>query len=174
MVEPITREQAKAQLRVTSSAEDTLIDDAIIDARGWIERYTGLVLTCREVVEALHDFGSPLRAWPIVSIDSIQYLDDAQAEAALDVSAYFAQIARRPARLTARSWPTIYPGSTVTVTMMAGFADPAAIIAFSPLIMRAMRILVAGFFLDRRGGDVFTKAEESAKGLCRDFRRWIV
>lgn len=174
MAEPITRDDAKRQLSIVGTAEDTLIDDAIVDARGWIEDYTGLILTRRVVTEALPKFTSKLSAWPIISIDSVGYVDAGQSETTLGSSSYLQFIGRRPASMSARSWPSIYPGSAVSVTMIAGFATPEDIAAFSPNIMRAMRVLVAGFYMDREGGEVFAKAEASAKRLCRSFRRWSV
>lgn len=172
--EPIDLPDAKRQLEIVDVNEDDLISDAITDARGWIEGYTGLILKRRTVTEVLSSFCGILKAWPIVSIDSVGYVDASRADVTLAADAYFAQIAARPARLVAASWPAIYPGSQITVTMTAGYDSPDAIKEFSPKIMRAMRILVAGFYHDREGGDVFVKAEKSAKNLCRDYRRWTV
>ncbi|WP_416463194.1 head-tail connector protein [Sphingomonas sp. VDB2] len=174
MAEPITLEDARRQLNICDVEDDAFLTDAIVDARGWIEGYTGLILTRRTVTKVLPSFCDALKAWPIVSIDNVAYVDTSRADAVLASDAYFAQIAARPARLVATSWPAIYPASQITVTMTAGFASPADIKEFSPKIMRAMRILVAGFYHDREGGDVFVKAENAARGLCRDYRRLCV
>ena len=168
MAEPIDLADAKRQLRVRGDSEDQTIRDAIVDARGWIENYTGLILTRREVIEALPCFTSDIRAWPIASIDSVSYIDHVLADAELQT--FTPLIARRPARLAAASWPSTYSGSAITVTVTAGFATADEINAFSPKIMRAMRVLVVGFFNDREGGDVAKSAIEYAKDLCRSFR----
>lgn len=168
MAEPIDLADAKRQLEVVGSAEDALITDAIVDARGWIEGYTGLILTRRTVTEVLPSFSHRLRAWPITSIDAIAYVDANGQAATLPADSHFDQIALRPASLVAPSWPKIAVGSMVSVTMTAGFATPAAIKEFSPKIMRAMRILVAGFYRDREF--IAPEVEKSAKNLCRDFR----
>lgn len=174
MAEPLTLDDAKAQLRILDDDENAVIEAAIIDARGWIEGYTGLILTRREVVEVLAEFGGKIRAWPIASIDGVAYIDLDGAEAVLDPSAYFSQIARRPARLAAKAWPRIYSGSTVEVTMTAGFASPEAVGAFSPNLMRAMRLLVAGFYRDRETGGLAGDVVTAATRLCRPFKRWRV
>jgi len=172
MAEPITLAEAKAQLRILSDDEDAVVTSAIIDARGWIENYTGLVLTRREVTEVLRGFGDSLATWPIVSIDAVDYVDGDGTEQALPDTDFFAQIARRPARIVAPRWPRLYDGSAVAITMTAGFATAEAIQLFSPNIIRAMRILVAGFFNDRETGGLAGDVEVSAKRLLRSFKRW--
>ncbi|MEO7468517.1 MAG: phage head-tail connector protein [Sphingobium limneticum] len=174
MAEPIDLDDAKRQLRVLSNDENTFIESAIVDARGWIEAYTGLILTRREVTEVVPSFARQLRAWPIASIDEIAYVDSDGQSATLGADAYFAQIARRPASLVAKSWPSLACGSMVTVAMTAGFESPEAITAFSPNIMRAMRVLVAGYFRDREGGALAQQSEKYAKGRLRNFRKWQV
>lgn len=174
MAEPITLDDAKRQLRIDGSDDDEFLETAISDARGWIEDYTGLILTRRPIVEVLPSFCAKLRAWPIVSIDSVTYLDGDQVERMVSESDYFAQIARRPAALTSQKWPAVFSGSTVEVTMTAGFATPAAINEFSPNLMRAMRILVAGFYADRETAGLSGAVAASARNLCRNFRRWAV
>ncbi|EQB13243.1 head-tail connector protein [Sphingobium lactosutens] len=172
MAEPISLEDAKAQLRILSDDEDDVVMAAITDARGWIEDYTGLILTRRAVTEVIADFGHDLSTWPIVSIDSVDYTDTDGLDHVLVDTNYFAQIARRPARLVARAWPRMMSGSTIAVTMTAGFASPEAIQLFSPNIMRAMRILTAGFFNDRETGGLAGDLETAAKRLCRSMKRW--
>lgn len=174
MAEPISLEDAKRQLRVLGTDEDEFITSAIEDARGWIESYTGLVLTRREVVEVLPSFSAQLSTWPIASIDAVTYLDADEQEIVMPEADYFPQIARRPARLSAGNWPAVKNGSTIEVTMTAGFATPDAVSAFSPNLVRAMRILVAGFFADRETGGLAGDVEIAAKRLCRAFRRWRV
>lgn len=174
MAEPITLEQAKAQLRVDGDDEDQVIRDAIVSARGWVERYTGLVLTRRIVREALPAFGYRLRAWPVVSITSVSYFDPWRATQTLDAESYMMDASGRPARLLASSWPRHLLNSRITVTMDAGFADVAAINDFEPVLMQAMRQLLAGFYNDRETGGIAGAVEEAAKDLCRPLKNWTV
>lgn len=68
-VEPITLAEAKKHLRVDSSADNALIEDAIVSAREWVEGYTGVLLTRRTVTERISAFAdhTKLRAWPIAA-----------------------------------------------------------------------------------------------------------
>ncbi|GLT00124.1 hypothetical protein GCM10007897_15080 [Sphingobium jiangsuense] len=93
MAEPLTLEQAKAQLRVLDEDEDDLIGAAIVDARGWIENYTG-----RSFAEIVGDDEVP------------------------------------------------------------------------PVLLRAMRLLVAGFYGDRETGGLAGDVEVSARRLCGRFK----
>lgn len=50
-IEPVTLEEAKTQLRVTSTSEDAHIRHLIAAARGWFEEYSG-----RQTVDAVFDY----------------------------------------------------------------------------------------------------------------------
>lgn len=174
MAELITVEEAKAHLRVDSDDENGLIGDIIVDARGWIESYTGLILTRRSVKEVLPRFTSRLRSWPIETIDAVAYIDASGAVQALDAALYVPQVTARPAALLGRRWPNLYHGSRVTVELTAGFASAQEVKDFSPNLMRAMKLLIAGFYHDRETGGLTADVEESAKALCRNLKDWRV
>lgn len=95
MTEPLTLDEAKAQLRVTGDDDDALIEAAIADARGWIENYTG------RTIDELTGADGPPRT-----------------------------------------------------------------------LLRAMRILVAGYYQDREAGSLGTEAEASARRLCSNLKMW--
>lgn len=174
MAEPITLAQAKAQLRVDGDDEDEVIGSAIVAARGWIESYTGLILTRREVREVLPSFDHRLRSWPIVSIDSVTYLDTGRIDQILSPAAYSPALDSRPARLLGASWPGTFRGSRISIVMTAGFDGADEIEACSPNLLQAMRQLVAAFFNDRETGGLSGDARESAQDLCRPFKGWRV
>jgi uncharacterized phiE125 gp8 family phage protein len=174
MAEPITLDQAKAHLRVDGDDEDQLISDAIVSARGWVERYTGLVLTRRAVREALPSFGYRIRAWPVVSITSVGYIDPWRAARTLTADSYTLDAGGRPARLLASSWPRHLRNSRIVLEMQAGFDSASAITDFDPVLMQAMRQLTAGFFYDRETGGIAGSVEEAAKDLCRPLKNWTV
>lgn len=174
MAEPIDLDQAKAHLRIDGDDDDQVIKDAIVSARGWVERYTGLILTRRTVREALPAFGYRLRAWPVVSIASVTYVDPAYAAQSLALDAYVLDAAARPARLLAASWPRHLSSSRITIEMEAGFADAEDISEYSPSLMQAMRQLMAGYYHDRETGGIAGDVEEAAKDLCRPFKNWTV
>ena len=174
MAELITVDEAKAHLRVDGDDENGLIGDIIVDARGWIESYTGLILTRRTVKEVLPRFTSRLRSWPIETIDAVSYVDGDGVLQLLDAALYVPQLAARPGALLGRSWPSLYRGSRITVDLTAGFASVAEVKEFAPNLMRAMLLLIAGFYHDREAGGLGADVEKSAKSLCRNLKDWRV
>ena len=167
--EPITLAEAKKHLRVDSSADNALIEDAIVSAREWVEGYTGVLLTRRVVTERISAFAdhTKLRAWPIAAglPLTLVYRDTAgvtQAIADAQMSA-----ANRPARIypaAAARWPAAHTVfGDIEVTCTAGFADPADV----PMILkRAMLTMLTAFYEDREGGDMFAASEKAAMALC--------
>jgi uncharacterized phiE125 gp8 family phage protein len=173
MAEPISTAEAKLHLRVDSSADDTLIADKIAAAREWVEDYTGLVLTRREVTEQIGQFAAPtkLRAWPIDAAEpvSIVYRDVHGVEQTITDATVRA--ATRPGVIypaPAARWPSASTISgAIDVSFMAGFADPADI---PPTVKQAMLLMLTAFY-DGREGELFEVAEAAAKRLCRRQKR---
>lgn len=170
MPEPIKMEEIRRHLGILDGFNDEVLETHMVEARAAIEEYTGLVLTRRVVTQAVPCFSHPLRAWPIVSVDAVSYIDVDGQDAELDAADYRAQIARRPARLLASAWPTIYPGTAILVECTAGFADYAAILAGAPNVIRALKQFVAAFNDDRETGGLAGEVEAAMRTLCRRYR----
>ena len=176
MAEPISTAEGKKHLRVETTADDALIADKIIAAREWVEDYTGLVLTRREVTEAIGAFSAQtrLRAWPLADEPiSIVYRDFAGAEQTIADATLWAL--SRPAIIYPADgavWPC---GSTMTgpasVTFTAGYATAADV---PQVLKQAMLVMLTAFYDDRPGGEIFVAAERSAKTLCRRYRRRVL
>lgn len=177
MALPIAMEDARRQLRLEpdDDSRDEEISGFVADAVGWVEDYTGHLLTAREVTEHFTGFKPvDLKAWPIAAdaVPDVAYIGTdgsviAIAGARIDVS-------RRPARVrpgTGIFWPVRDSAQRFTVTITAGYADPSDI---PRNLKRAMLILISAYDSDREGGDLFLKAEETAKGLCRGKRRTLL
>lgn len=169
MAEPVTLEQAKSHLRVQGSSEDTLINDKIGAAREWVENYTGLVLTRRAVTERVASFAHHLRlrAWPVAADQpiAISYRDSFGVDQ--QITNVIARAATRPAIIHPAHgfrWPH---GSAIDATFTAGFATPDAV---PKVLKEAMLVMLTAYYEDREGGDLFTKAEASARSLCRAHR----
>lgn len=174
MAEPISTPEAKKHLRVDSSADDSVIADNIIAAREWVEDYTGLVLTRREVTESVDAFVSQtkLRAWPIAADQpvSIAYRDATGAEQTISDATLRA--ASRPGYVypaIGNRWPLgCNVAGAIDVTFTAGYATSAEI----PKVLRqAMLVMLTAFYDDREGGELFALAEASARKLCRRHKR---
>lgn len=177
MALPVSIEDARRQLRLEpdDDSRDDEINGFITDAAGWVEEYTGQLLTGQEVTEQFHGFQPVcLKAWPIApdATPGVAYLGADGAPIAITGARL--DVSRRPARVrpgTGMFWPFRDSAQPFTVTITAGYADPAKI----PRNMkRAMLILISAYDSDREGGDLFLKAEETAKGLCRGNRRMLL
>ncbi len=170
----VTIDEAKAQLQLSGALETEQLAEInrfIVDAAGWVENYTGHILEGRDVTEEFTGFGVvQLRAWPIAAnaAAGVAYIDGsgtpiAPTGARLDVS-------KRPARVlppTGRFWPFLRADQQFSVTIRAGYADPADV----PRDMRrAMLLLISAYDSDREGGDILAKAEASARRLCGSYR----
>lgn len=132
--EHITLADAKAHLRVTSSAEDTLIQRLISAVRQMAEDRTGRALctsTWVAVLDSFQDGGDPcgrgirLPAPPLASISSVTYVDTNGATQPLDSSAYLLDQDSEPAWLYPAyntTWPcTREQPNAVRITCVCGY-----------------------------------------------------
>ncbi|MBM3926954.1 MAG: phage gp6-like head-tail connector protein [Sphingomonadales bacterium] len=169
---PVSLLEARDHLRL--APDETELEQQIVgfieDAAAWVERYTGMLLTQREVTETLTGFSSPrLRAWPIAA-DASVFITYAGSDGAVLVDGARLNIGRRPAQLLpapGTMWPRVAAGTPIAVTTTAGFANADDV---PRNIRRAMLILISAFESDREGGDVFAKAEAAARRLCAQYR----
>ncbi len=173
MTLPVTLDDAKRQLRGEGIEQDAEISDFILDAAGWVENYTSLILEAREVQEQFRAAGRSveLKAWPILpsATAEVTYID--ASGIAVPVAGVRLDASKRPARIypaSGTAWPTTNPGQVFTVTVRAGFEDPADV---PRVVRRAMLLLIGAYDDDREGGDTIAKAETAARSLCRKLRR---
>lgn len=175
MTEPVSIDLARAQCRVEAGdAEDALLNQFIAAAREYVEGDTGQTLVQRELVEHHPGFGCPLvlRAWPIVTVDQVAYVDaegEPQAIAAADTRLVRGN---RPGRLyPARdaTWPTISCAEGVEVTVTAGYAADAV----PPKLVQAILLLVDHWYENRGAvvvGTISKEVEFAVSALCERFR----
>lgn len=168
MALPVTIELARLQLNLgPAEGEDEEINGFIDDAAAWVERVTGHILEARDVTEqftGLHRL--ELRAWPILptAVPAVAYADATGTP--IGIAGARIDISRRPARVMPALggyWPALPTGTLTTVTLRAGYEDPADV---PRDLRRAMLILISGYDNDREGGDIFMKSEASARRLC--------
>lgn len=174
MAEPVTLAQAKAWCRIDDDEHDDLLNDLIVAAREWIESYTGLLLTEREVVQSFDGFGLlELRYWPIaadadVSIDYRDAAGETQTYAGARLI-----VGRRPATLlpaVGATWPSLSPApGLVTIGYTAGYADAAAVPA---MLKHALMMLVAYWHENRDMIGLVPMAEVA--NLCRLYRLPVI
>lgn len=161
--EPVLLSEAREHLRVDGSAEDTLIAARLTAARMHVEAVTG-----RQMMPAtweLQSDGFPegaitLPRSPVISVESIAYLDTAGALQTLAPSNYVllagSSPTADPAQIVpafAKTWPaaTAMPNA-VRVRFLAGYADENAV----PQPLKAAILLVLG--------DLYANREAQAPG----------
>ncbi|MBH9537522.1 head-tail connector protein [Novosphingopyxis sp. YJ-S2-01] len=166
MALPVTLEDAKKQLRVIGNDEDDTISGFIPDAAAWVEAYTGHLLEPREVVERFSGHDLNLRYWPVAETGISVAVGGVPIE-----GARLYQTVRPAAVLNpiGTAWPYLETGSVVEVTYTAGYASPDDV---PRNMVRAMLILISAYDADREGGEIFQRAEATAKNLCRQFKAW--
>jgi hypothetical protein len=168
MALPVSIDEAVAQLQLGDNPSNLAeVDGFRLDAAAWVESYTGHILEARDVTERFRGFTSvQLGAWPVGAdaVPGVAYTD-ASGEPVAIVGARL-DVSRRPARVLPPSG-SFYafrdPRQLFTVTIRAGYEDPGNV---PRDLRRAMLILISGYDADREGGDIFAKAEASARRLC--------
>jgi uncharacterized phiE125 gp8 family phage protein len=153
--EPVTLEEAKAQCRVDTADDDTLISAYITTARQYVEETLAHCALLTQTWELRRDRwpSSPFRLPlpPLQSISSIKYMDEAGEEYPLDASVYGFDSHSEPGRLFLKpnqSWPStaLYPYGGVRIQFVAGWENTANIP--TGLIM-AIKLLV-GYLYENR------------------------
>lgn len=131
-IEPITLVEAKAQMRVDTTDEDTFHTSLITVAREWCEWYTGCALIdqrwqMRFEGYSLDEFR--LRRSPVIAVESFVY-DVNGVATTLAAGTYVLDGAgtKWPRLLLAygKTWPQTFWERPVTIQFRAGYADRAS------------------------------------------------
>jgi uncharacterized phiE125 gp8 family phage protein len=157
-VEPVTLAEAKAHLRVTDAAEDSLISTLIVAARKHCELATSLAFIaqgCSVFRDRFPDAAElELPLWPIIAVGDVKVFGEDDVPAIVDPAHYFADKVARPARLVLRSsriWPK--PGRVangVEIQLTAGFgAGPSDV----PQPLREAILRLVAHWFERRGDE---------------------
>ena len=154
--EPLVLADCTAQLNSPPSADDSFITGLIGDAREYLENMTG-----RSFITQTLDVWFPrfLRKMdmprpPLVSVESVKYLDTAGDEQTLDTAVY--RVNNKGDEKASillkygQAWPDIYPerdaDDLVTVRIVTGYGAAAAV---PRSIKRAMLLIVGDWYMNR-------------------------
>lgn len=177
--EPVLLADAKAQARIDTTVDDTLVTNLIIGARQWVERYTGRALITQTwqlwmdlwpaatenwwdgvrdgPVTGLDQISSiSLPRAPLQSVNSVQYFDNTDVATVWPSSNYFVDTVREPGRLALRmgaTWPV--PSrltNSIMVEYVCGYGADGTYVPEQ--IKTAIRQLVAHWYTHR--GEVQT------------------
>jgi uncharacterized phiE125 gp8 family phage protein len=155
-VEPVSLDQAKAVLRVTSADEDALIGALITAARERVEAELGLCLISTALREDFDGWTGRLSATgaarlsrgPLISVEAVRVADSDGTLQALDPALYAARPGSRPGRFVpapGRGFPAPQsPDAGIEVDYTAGFGAAASDVP-GPLIQAVLGLLAHGF-----------------------------
>jgi uncharacterized phiE125 gp8 family phage protein len=131
--EPITLDEVKARLRLTTSNDDTTILQQITAAREYAEKLTGLSLAAKSYLQTMDRFPHPydpirLMRPPLLSVTSVTYLDCTLTSQTWDPSEYYVAANNVPALIVPKPG-IVYPDTgrvpgAVAVAFLTGADCP--------------------------------------------------
>lgn len=153
--EPVSLDEAKAHLRVTTTDEDAYIASLTTVAREWCEGFQQ-----RAYITQTHKL--TLDRWPrgcaiylprppLQSVTSIVYTDSEGAQYTIEAESYIVDTDAEPGRIVlayGASWPsvTLRPAAGVEITYVAGYGDASAV----PQKAKQAILLLVGHFYEHR------------------------
>ena len=163
-VEPFLLADAKLHLKVLTTNEDALITNMITAAREEVEKYCDISLVEQTIEESFpcfpvaENYNTLSSLWlsvsPLISIDSISYIDTDGNSQTLATTVYDLDDKTKPGKVTLKynqTWPsTAKIENAVTVTYKAGFGDTAADV---PQTIKQAMLLLLGNWFEKREDD---------------------
>lgn len=179
-VEPVTLDEAKAQLRQSSSdADDPMIAQLIVAARLRAESFcvrSFIQTTWTMTLDAFPPVIFLPRS-PVISVDEIRYIDDNGTQQTLSASLYQTDLANRQGRIApayGEDWPTYRRVmNAVEVDFKAGWGTTADAVPMP--IRRAISVMVATWYENAEAvvtGTIATKIPLSAEFMLAPYRAW--
>jgi len=176
----ITTAEAKAQCRIDSNDEDTLIDALISAAVSHLDGYSGILgraLVTQTWQQDFSGFCTKMRlpVGDLIAITGVTYYDASNAQQTLATSVYTAfsdALGPYAALKPDQSWPSSYARpDSVSVTWTAGYGAAASV---PPAIKQAALLLVAHWYDNRSGvavGETPAELPMAVNSLLAPFRR---
>lgn len=165
--EPISLSEVKTYLRVLHNDEDAKIAAMIPRARLWVEDHTGLVLTQREFTERHNPVNGAIRLFkrPLVSVDSVDYIDTAGA------AQTYTPVAYPPSSTIYHAfdddWPGLASHEAFEVTYTAGME----VTEVDDRLIGAMLALIEGEYSE---GYAYPERATQAAERCCGYLRTMV
>lgn len=155
--EPLTLDEVKTFLNLTSNDHDAMLDLFIRMAREWAEKTTGRAMLSQTIKQYWDEWPTGIfgETWelgiaPVTSVTSIQYLDSAGATQTWATTNYTADVKSRPARIVptdAVEYPELDDApNAVIVTYVAGVSSVSSV----PATARAAMMQKIAFLYENR------------------------
>lgn len=173
----LTLAEAKAQLRVDVTDEDTLITALVTAANSYLDGYTGVLgraLLQQTWQVDFDSFGDGMRlpVGDVISVTSVTYYDASNVQQTLATSVYELRTDSTGPFIGLKvnqSWPSSYDrDDAVRVTWTAGYGTAAT--SVPEAIRAAAKLLISSWYDNRATGDM----PAAADALLAPFRRVCV
>ena len=171
----ITVADLKAHMRVTHTAEDTLISALRSAAISWVEEHCNIKLgsyTARGYLPGFYNSYIPIG--PVTAVTEVKYQTTADTDYTTDLttlvaSNWFTDTISQPARIAFRDYPNVYEYALtpVVVSFTAGYSTVPA------PVLQAIRLLVAHMYENRQEeitGTITTRLKFGLDALLNPFR----
>jgi uncharacterized phiE125 gp8 family phage protein len=173
--EPVTRTEAKLHLRVTTTADDTLIDSLIQASREYVELYTRRAFVQRTYRADVEYFSDEIQLpyAPIASITHVKYYTAASPQVLTTLDAVNYALTRDVImRSNVGVWPAVYPRpDAVQITYVAGYASTSSPVnaasGVPAAIKAAIHLTIADLYENREGQIVFPGQIQENKTVMR-------
>lgn len=172
--EPVTMEEAKEHLRLTTDDQDRVLEMYLKSARLWVEAYTGRSLATQtwqaSMPSLLWQFELP-RAAPLQSVTFVKYYDESNVLQTWSSSNYLVPAFHEPALvqvLDTATWPSTYlRDDAIQVEYVTGYTDGAC-----PDELQLAVLALAGHWYDNREAGVTVSGPmlDAMQALCAPFR----
>lgn len=166
-IEPLTVQEAKDWARITTDAEDDLVEGLVRSARAHVEQLAGRALLTQTWDLYLDCFPEQIDVPrpPLQSVTYIKYVDAGGTLQTLASSAYTVDTQAEPGRIVpayGSSWPgTREQPNAVQVRFVAGYgSEPIDIDAKAPELRQAIAVLVATMHEQREMATEATTGQE--------------
>ena len=171
----ITVADLKAHMRVTHTAEDTLISALRSAAISWVEEHCNIKLGSYTALGYLPGFyNSYIPIGPVTAVTEVKYQTTADTDYTTDLTTlvagnWFTDTISQPARIAFRDYPNVYEYALtpVVVSFTAGYSTMPA------PVLQAIRLLVAHMYENRQEeitGTITTRLKFGLDALLNPFR----
>lgn len=181
----VTWEEAKMHLRLDSDDEKTLVEALALAVSQWLDGPNGWLarsvgeqtlegrFNCFSERQIAIPFG------PVVSVETIKYLDADGEEQTLDEAAYTLLSNGTVSLNSNSSWPAVYSDpEAVRVRYVAGYApggtEEAPISTVPAAIKVAALLVIAFLFRDREASPSDALSSGSVYALLSPYRIWSI